>query len=56
MVDETDPLSGPIWNVYINDGLEDWSEVMHMNRIVCKEDHILWKFHPKVNGEGDRAQ
>ena len=46
--DESDPKNGPIWNVYINDIEEDWMEIMRNNRIVCKEDSILWRYHKKV--------
>ena len=42
--DEEEPLNGSIWNVYINDRLEDWTTICKFNRIVCKEDRIYWKF------------
>ena len=42
--DEEEPLNGSIWQVYINDKLEDWSMICKFNRIVCKEDRIYWKF------------
>ena len=36
--DENDPGGGtsPIWNVYINGVLEDWMQIMRLNRIICK--------------------
>ena len=56
--DENDPGGGdmPIWNVYINGVLEDWMQIMRLNRIVCKEDLIVWRFHKKVdNSEEAKA-
>jgi len=50
--DEEDPRRGPIWNVYINDVAEDWMEIMRNNRIVCKEDSIMWRYHMKVDEAG----
>ena len=53
MNDDEDPSSGPIWNIYINGHLEDWMEIMRQNRIICKEDAIIWRYHlRKVDGSG----
>ena len=49
MADEKQPSRGAIWNIYINDVLEDWIEVMRNNRIVCKEDSIRFRYHLKVD-------
>lgn len=46
--DEESPENGPIWNLYVNDTAEDWMEVMRKNRIICKEDVILWRYHFKT--------
>ena len=48
IVNEENPESGPIWNLYVNDTAEDWMETMRKNRIVCKEDVILWRYHFKT--------
>ena len=45
VTDEHDPSRGAFWHVYINEVIEDWMEVMRRNRIVCKEDSIVWRFH-----------
>ena len=53
MNDNEDPSRGPIWNIYINGHLEDWMEIMRQNRIICKEDAIIWRYHlRKVDGSG----
>ena len=53
MNDEEDPSRGPIWNIYINGHLEDWMEIMRQNRIICKEDAIIWRYHlRKVDRSG----
>jgi hypothetical protein len=47
---EENPLEGKIWVPYINDVREDWSFLCENNRIVAKEDEIVWRFeeyHPK---------
>ena len=36
VVDEYEPCKGPLWHVYINGVLEDWMQIVRMNRIVCK--------------------
>ena len=53
LADAGDPGRGSIWNVYINGALEDWMQVMRLNRIVCKEDTIIWRYHQKVESEAD---
>ena len=53
MNDDEDPSRGPIWNIYINGHLEDWMEIMRQNRIICKEDAIIWRYHlRKVDSSG----
>ena len=42
---ESSPEEGRIWNLYINGHLEDWMQIMRHNRIVCKEDSIVWRYH-----------
>ena len=42
--DEEKPKEGRIWVPYINNKREDWSYLCDHNRIVAKEDTILWRF------------
>ena len=44
MENETDPLTGKVWVPYINNKREDWTYLCDSNRIICKEDEILWRF------------
>ena len=53
VIDEYEPSKGPLWHVYINGVLEDWMQIVRLNRIVCKQDHILWRYHRKVDQNGD---
>ena len=53
VVDEYKPSKGPLWHVYINGIHEDWMHIVRFNRIVCKQDHILWRFHRKVDQNGN---
>ena len=41
---ETDPHSGKLWVPYINDRREDWSFMCENNRIVAKEDAIVFRY------------
>ena len=41
---ENEPKSGKIWVPYINNKREDWSYLCENNRIVAKEDDILWRY------------
>lgn len=41
---EDDPKGGKIWVPYINERREDWSFICENNRIVTKEDDVLWRF------------
>jgi len=41
---EENPISGKIWVPYINNKREDWSFLCENNRIVAKEDEIVWRF------------
>ena len=41
---EIDPAAGKIWVPYINNKREDWSSLCDNNRIVGKEDEIIWRF------------
>lgn len=41
---EENPISGKIWVPYINNKREDWSYLCENNRIVAKEDEIVWRF------------
>lgn len=43
---ENEPIQGKIWVPYINNKREDWSFLCDSNRIICKEDEILWRFEP----------
>ena len=43
---EDDPSSGKVWVPYINNKREDWSSLCDSNRIVGKEDEIVWRFEP----------
>ena len=41
---EEKPLDGKLWVPYINNKREDWSYLCDHNRIVAKEDEIVWRF------------
>lgn len=41
---EEDPVHGKMWVPYINEKREDWSFLCENNRIVAKEDKIIWRF------------
>ena len=41
---EKNPLLGEMWHPYINGTKEDWSVLCHKNRLVHKEDEIIWKY------------
>jgi len=40
---EQEPKKGKVWVPYINDKREDWSFLCENNRIIAKEDEILWR-------------
>lgn len=42
--DEEKPVQGKLWVPYINGKREDWSYLCENNRIVAKEDEIVWRF------------
>ena len=44
MENEEQPAHGKIWVPYINGKREDWSYLCDNNRIVAKEDEIIWRF------------
>jgi hypothetical protein len=48
---EQEPKSGKIWVPYINDKREDWSFLCENNRIIAKEDEILWRLEQYLNKE-----
>ena len=49
---EEKPILGKIWVPYINGNREDWSYLCDNNRIVAKEDEIVWRFEdPHLNKE-----
>jgi len=41
---EENPKVGKIWVPYINRKKEDWSYICENNRIVAKEDEIMFRF------------
>lgn len=41
---DQDPRSGKLWIPYINNRREDWSFMCENNRIVAKEDQIVFKY------------
>lgn len=41
---EEKPLDGKVWVPYINNRREDWSFLCENNRIVAKEDEIVWRY------------
>lgn len=41
---EENPPQGKIWVPYINGRREDWSFLCENNRIVAKEDNIIWRY------------
>ena len=43
---EDDPISGKLWVPYLNNKREDWSVLCDTNRIICKEDEIVWRYEP----------
>ena len=43
---EDEPVAGKMWIPYINNKREDWSQLCDCNRIVCKEDDIVWRYEP----------
>ena len=53
--DEEAPLRGKLWNLYINGVPEDWGESCRRNRIICKEDLVLWKYH-RPHSDSHRRQ
>lgn len=56
---EEEPTIGKIWVPYINNKREDWSYLCENNRIIAKEDDIIWRFelfdrelNPDINDVG----
>lgn len=45
---EAMPLLGKLWVPYINGRREDWSYICENNRIVAKEDEIIFRFEDPV--------
>ena len=43
---EEDPISGKLWVPYVNNKREDWSSLCDTNRIIGKEDEIVWRYEP----------
>lgn len=43
------PKSGKLWVCYINQRREDWSFLCDNNRIVSKDDDILWRLEKYVS-------
>ncbi|CDW86786.1 UNKNOWN [Stylonychia lemnae] len=41
---EDAPVDGKIWVPYINNKREDWSFLCENNRIIAKEDEIVWRY------------
>ncbi len=41
---EAEPFVGKVWVPYINNKRENWSFLCENNRIVAKEDEIVWRF------------
>ena len=41
---EEEPRSGRLWVPYVNRVREDWSFICENNRIVAKDDEVLFKF------------
>ena len=41
---ENEPKNGKVWVPYINERREDWSFICENNRIITKEDEVLWRF------------
>jgi hypothetical protein len=56
--DETAPSQGKIWVPYINALREDWSYICENNRLVSKDDEIVFRYEPafltpaKIPGRG----
>lgn len=46
---EQEPKRGKVWVPYINDKREDWSFLCENNRIIAKEDEILWRLEQFLN-------
>ena len=44
-----EPKSGKIWVPYINNKREDWSYLCEHNRIIAKEDEVLWRYEDFLN-------
>jgi hypothetical protein len=44
MENERQPYLGKMWVPYINSKREDWSYICENNRIIAKEDEIIFRF------------
>jgi hypothetical protein len=48
---DKDPYKGKIWVPYINNQKEDWSFLCQKNRIVTKQDEIVFKYEVFVQDD-----
>jgi len=46
---EKEPSKGRVWVPFVNNGREDWSEIVEKNMLVKKTDTIIWRFERQIN-------
>jgi hypothetical protein len=52
---ESKPTQGKLWVPYINSKKEDWSFLCEHNRIICREDEVLFRYEFPNNNISNNA-